>query len=43
MWLRAFLADPAKVGDPYGGEFVLWQSSGSQGSQGSEGERVVAS
>jgi len=29
--LRAFLADPAKIGEPYAGEYMVWQSSGSSG------------
>lgn len=32
--LRPFLADPARVGEAYAGEFILWQSSGSRGSPG---------
>jgi phenylacetate-coenzyme A ligase PaaK-like adenylate-forming protein len=29
--LRAFTADPARIGDAYGGRYTVWESSGSSG------------
>lgn len=32
--LRAFTADPARVGEPYLGQYLVWESSGTSGSPG---------
>lgn len=32
--LRAFIADPANIGRPFKGDFVVWESSGSSGQPG---------
>ena len=30
--LRAFVADPARIGEPYLGKYTVWESSGTSGS-----------
>ena len=32
--LRAFTADPARIGDPYLGRYLIWESSGTSGTPG---------
>jgi phenylacetate-coenzyme A ligase PaaK-like adenylate-forming protein len=32
--LRAFTADPARIGDPYLGRYLVWESSGTSGAPG---------
>lgn len=32
--LRAFAADPSRIGEAYAGEFLIWESSGSSGEPG---------
>ncbi len=32
--LRAFVADPARIGEPFDGRYIVWESSGSSGQSG---------